>query len=579
MKISQISTKKIIALNLVLMASLFVFIPVLLDLIEISNRIFVILILGNLFLLLLIALMIVDIIFLFIKKQNYYIFSLVNMSLSLVIFILMMYSFLNNIFEVVYVMNYNATTLPLIYKIVAIWAGQDGSIMTWMLFNSIVINFYRIKNQNKEDLVFIRSVITSLIISTIFSIILFSMNPFNVELTLAFPTGRGLNPLLISPFMIWHPLFTFITYAIFLIPFTIIIAEVMTRNSKLLNSYQRNFYDFSLKFGWLVSTLSLGLGAYWAKIALNWGRYWGWDPVETVLLVPWFFITAFFHTIIFKKKNPLLIKINVSLIFFAIIFSTLITRTGNLSPLHSFAGGAELVIWVVVVGLILLCLSLYVIYIVLDYLMEEYKNKKLFFDYLSYILLFAFSFVCIFGLFVPPFTLLLSSYFPINVIYIGPEYFIITTLTIAVGLAVTLIFCSLWEYFEVKWIVAAILIGISIQLVVSYILLFLLNVWINPIMMIYFTSMFASIFKLSKNIKIRKGFVYFFRLNSKTIIHVGISFIMIGFLINPDLELYQDIFFITGFIILIIGIVPSILALFLTKKKSIKKLEPKYEIK
>jgi cytochrome c-type biogenesis protein CcmF len=476
-------------------------------------------------------------------------------------------------------MNYNHTTLPLIYKIVAIWAGQDGSILTWMLFNSIIINFYRIKNQNKEDLVFTRSVIISLIISAVFSIILFSMNPFNVDLTPIFPSGRGLNPLLISPFMIWHPLFTFITYAIFLVPFTITIAEVLTRNSQLLNSYQRNFFDFSLKFGWLVSTLSLGLGAYWAKIALNWGRYWGWDPVETVLLIPWFFITAFFHTIMFKKKNPLLIKINVSLIFFAVIFSTLITRTGELSPLHNFAAGAELVIWLVVVGLILLGLSLYVIYIVLDYLLEEYRKKKLFFDYLSYTFLFALSFVCIFGLFIPPFTLLLSSYFPINVIYIGPEYFILTTLTLAVGLALTLIFCSLWEYFEIKWIAAAILVGISIQLVVSYSLLFILNIWINPIMIIYFISIFASIFKLSNNFKIRKGFKYFFRLNSKTIIHIGISFILIGFLINPDLELYQDIFFITGFIILVIGILPSIFIVFFTKKENIEKLEVKLEIK
>jgi len=442
-----------------------------------------------------------------------------------------------------------------------IWAGQEGSIMTWMLFNSIIINFYRIKNQNKEDLVFIRSVIISLIISMLFLFVLFTMNPFKVKSPPVWPNGNltGSFDILLSPFMIWHPFFTFIAYAIFLVPFTITITEVITRNSKLLNSYQRNFYDFSLKFGWLVSTLSLGIGAYWAK--LSWGRYWGWDPVETVLLLPWVFITAFFHTIIFKKKNPLLIKINVSLIFLAIIFSTLITRTGDLSPLHSFTAGAELVIWLVVVGLILVCLSLYVIYIVLDYLVEEYRKKKLFFDYLSYFLLFGLSFVCIFGLFIPPFTLFLSNYFPINIIYIGPEYFIVTTFVLAVGLALSLIFCSLWEYFEIKWIAVGIL-------VVSYSLsFFLLNIGINPIMIIYFLSIFASIFKLSNNFKIRKGFKYFFRLNSKTIIHTGISFILVGFLINPDIELCQDIFFITGFIFLMIGIIPSILFTFFPKKK------------
>lgn len=564
-----ISTKKMLILNIGIIIGISLILPILLDLIEISRRILLISYLGTGLIIFLVILMLLDIAFLFFQKQNIYLFSLLNMSITLLMFLLMMYSFLNNIFEFVNVMNYSETTQPLIYKIVAIWAGQDGSIMIWILFNSIMINFFRINNQNKEDLVFIRSIIMSLIISSIFTIILFTMNPFNIDLTPDVPGGIGLNPLLISPFMIWHPFFTFLAYAIFLVPFTIIIAEVISRNSKLLNSYQQNFYDFSLKFGWLVSTLSIGLGAYWAKIALNWGRYWGWDPVEVVSLVPWFFITAFFHTIIFKKKNPILIKINVSLIFLSIIFSTLITRTGNLSPLHSFTGGSELLIWLIIVGLILVILPLYVIYIVLDYLTIEYKKKKLFFDYLSYILLFGLSFVCIFGLFIPPFTLFLSSYFPLDVIYIGPDYFIITTLILSVGLALTLIFCSLWEYFDIKWIALAIAIGLTVQSVFSFTLLLILDIWINPLLIIFFISIIASFYKLANNFEIRKGIKYFFRLNSKTIIHAGISFILVGFLIDPNLELYQDIFFITGFILLIIGIIPSIFSVFFTKKEEV----------
>lgn len=564
-----ISTKKMLILNIGIIIGISLILPILLDLIEISLRILLISYLGTGLIIFLVILMLLDIAFLFFQKQNIYLFSLLNMSITLLMFLLMMYSFLNNIFEFVNVMNYSETTQPLIYKIVAIWAGQDGSIMIWILFNSIMINFFRINNQNKEDLVFIRSIIMSLIISSIFTIILFTMNPFNIDLTPDVPGGIGLNPLLISPFMIWHPFFTFLAYAIFLVPFTIIIAEVISRNSKLLNSYQQNFYDFSLKFGWLVSTLSIGLGAYWAKIALNWGRYWGWDPVEVVSLVPWFFITAFFHTIIFKKKNPILIKINVSLIFLSIIFSTLITRTGNLSPLHSFTGGSELLIWLIIVGLILVILPLYVIYIVLDYLTIEYKKKKLFFDYLSYILLFGLSFVCIFGLFIPPFTLFLSSYFPLDVIYIGPDYFIITTLILSVGLALTLIFCSLWEYFDIKWIALAIAIGLTVQSVFSFTLLLILDIWINPLLIIFFISIIASFYKLANNFEIRKGIKYFFRLNSKTIIHAGISFILVGFLIDPNLELYQDIFFITGFILLIIGIIPSIFSVFFTKKEEV----------
>jgi cytochrome c-type biogenesis protein CcmF len=455
-----------------------------------------------------------------------------------------------------------------------------------MVLNSLVLFFYRVRNHDKRDHVVILSWIIGLVVLTVFLFSLYSLNPFSLEkhpLFPFFPEGSGLSEILLSPFMIWHPFFTFVAYAIFLIPFSIVIAEVLLEiinkyfprikgedalSVQLKNSYQRTFNDFALKFGWLVSSLSIGFGAYWAKIALNWGRYWGWDPVETVSLVPWFFITAYFHTVIFKKKNPILIKINTSLIFFSVLFSTLITRTGNLSPLHSFAGGAELLIWVVIVGLILVCLSLYVIYIVLDYLMEEYRKKKLFFDYLSYIFLFGLAFVCIFGLFIPPFTSYLSNYFPIDTIYIGPEYFIITTSILAVGLAITLIFCSLWEYFKIKWIALSVVVGISILSVFSFSLLFILGIWINPLLIIFFMSILASLFKLTNNFNVKKGVKYFFRLNSKTIIHAGISFILTGFLIDPILELSQDIFFITGFIFLIIGIVPSILTVFFAKGES-----------
>ncbi|MFX1572584.1 MAG: cytochrome c biogenesis protein CcsA [Promethearchaeota archaeon] len=567
MKFDRFLSRKILLLNIIVILGLFFFIPLILDLIEFSTRILIISYLGMILIAILIALILVDIFFLVFKRKNYYLLSILNMSINVLLFILMMYSFINNIFEIVYVMNYSHTTLAPIYKFVAIWAGEEGSIMTWMFFNSVVINFYRLNNQDQEDSIFIRSVIMSLIISTVFLFILFSLNPFRVNSPPDFPNGRGLNPLLISPFLIWHPFFTFIAYAIFLIPFIITIAEVTTRNSKLLNSYQQRFYDFSLKFGWLVLTLSIGLGAYWAKIASNWGRYWGWDPVETVSLIPWIFITAFFHTIIFKKKNPRLTKINVGLIFSSIVFSTLITRGGGLSSLHAFTGDANLVIWVVILGFMLICFTLYIIYIVLDYLMEEYRNKKLLFDYLSYLFLFGLAFVCTFGLFIPPFTHLLSNFLPIDVIFIGVDYFIVTSLSLATGLALSLIFCSLWEYFDIKWIGVAIIIGIMIQLALSYIVLIIFNIWINPILIIFFISLFSSLFKLGKNFNLNKGFKYFFRLNSKTIIHAGISLILAGFLVS---SMYKDIFFIPGFFLLLIGIIPSILITFFPKREVIQ---------
>ncbi len=577
MRLKQNTTANVVIISVGTIFFINIIIPLFLNLVEFNLKITIISILGSLLIISMIGLTIVDLSYLLLKKKNYILLSSLNMSLAISSFLLLEYCFLSNVFDIFYVWSYSSKSLPIIYKLVAIWAGESGSIMTWMVFNSIAIFFFRIKSQDKDDIVFIRSVIISLIISTVFLVLLFFLNPFKLETSIlfpAYPNGRGLNPLLISPFMIWHPFFTFISYATFLIPFTVVISEALTRNSKLLNSYQQKFFDFSLKFGWLVLSLSIGLGAYWAKIALTpWGRYWGWDPVEIVSLVPWFFVSAYFHNKIFQKKNPLLVKINVVLIFLSIIFSTLIVRGGGLSSLHAFTGATELVVWVVILGLILIIGSLYIIYIMLDYLFEEYRSPKLFFDYLSYIFLICLAFVCIFGLFIPPFTHFLSNYFAITVIFIRTDYYILSTLVLATGLAISLIFCSLWEYFSIKWISIAIIIALLFQSVVSYSLLFIFDIGIHPLIIIFLFAIFASLFKLSKNFNVKKGVKYFFRLNSKTIIHAGISFILVGFLIPSNFEIFQDIFFISGFILLMIGIVPSILISLLPSKSRLPKDE------
>ena len=580
MRLKQNTTANVIIISVGTIFIINIIIPLFLNLVEFDLKISIISILGNLLILSTIGLTIVDLSYLLLKKKNYILLSSLNLGLAVSSFLLLEYCFLSDFFDIVYIWSYSGKTLPTIYKIVAIWAGQSGSIMTWMVLNSIVIFFFRIKNQNNEDIVFIRSIMISLIISTGFLVVLFFLDPFRVEIPIIFLDGLGLNPLLISPFMIWHPFFTFVAYAIFLIPFTVIIAESLTRDSQLLNSYQKKFFDFSLKFGWLVLSLSIGLGAYWAKIALTpWGRYWGWDPVETTSIIPWFLVSAYFHTKIFQRKNPLLIKINIGLIFLSIIFSTLITRGGGISSLHAFTGNTELIVWVVLLGIILVIGSLYIIYVMLDYIFEEYRKPKLFFDYLSYVFLIALAFVCIFGLLIPPITHLLSNYLAIDVIFIGTEYYILSTLVLASGLAISLIFCSLWEYFSIKLISITIITAILIQSIISFSFLFIFDIGIHPLIIIYIIAIFASLFKLVQNFNIKKGAKYFFMLNSKTIIHMGIAFILVGFLILPSIEVFQDTFFISGFMLLMIGIIPLIVINLVPSKSKLTNNEIKQSIK
>ena len=244
MKIDHFSLKKILLIDLIVILSIAIVIPLVLDLFGLNIKIIAISFIGNFLIISTIIITIVDLFYLIRFRRNIYLLASLSMSFTISLFLLLEYCFLNDYYDFIYVWSYSKSTLPIIYKMVAIWAGEAGSIMTWMLFNSIIIFFYRLKNQIKDDIIFIISVIISLLISSIFLVILFSYEPFQIQTPFIFPNGLGLNQLLISPFMIWNPLFTFIAYAIFLIPFTISIIEIIKPNFSLENPTKNPFMIF-----------------------------------------------------------------------------------------------------------------------------------------------------------------------------------------------------------------------------------------------------------------------------------------------------------------------------------------------
>ena len=166
MKIDLYSLKKIFLIDLIVILSIVIVIPLVLDLFGLNVKILVISFIGNLLIISTIIITIFDLFYLLKLKRNIYLLSSLSMTLSISLFLLLEYCFVNDYFDIIYVWSYSKTTLPLIYKFVAIWAGEAGSIMTWMVFNTIVIFFYRLKNQNRDDTVFIMSTIVSMLISS-----------------------------------------------------------------------------------------------------------------------------------------------------------------------------------------------------------------------------------------------------------------------------------------------------------------------------------------------------------------------------------------------------------------------------
>jgi cytochrome c-type biogenesis protein CcsB len=88
-------------------------------------------------------------------------------------------------------------------------------------------------------------------------------------------------------------------------------------------------------FGFPVWTFGVIAGAIWADQA--WGRYWGWDPVETWAFITWVVYAAFLHaraTAGWRGRRAHYIQL---IGFASLVFNILVVQT-YFTGLHSYAG-------------------------------------------------------------------------------------------------------------------------------------------------------------------------------------------------------------------------------------------------
>jgi cytochrome c-type biogenesis protein CcsB len=88
-------------------------------------------------------------------------------------------------------------------------------------------------------------------------------------------------------------------------------------------------------FGFVTITFAIITGAVWAESA--WGRFWGWDPKETVAFVTWICYAAYLHaraTAGWQARRAAWINIaGLVIVLFNLFFVNLVV-----AGLHSYAG-------------------------------------------------------------------------------------------------------------------------------------------------------------------------------------------------------------------------------------------------
>ncbi|WP_027184866.1 heme lyase CcmF/NrfE family subunit [Desulfovibrio inopinatus] len=258
-------------------------------------------------------------------------------------------------FSYKYVADYTDSLLPMFYTITAFWAGQAGSILFWGWMTSLcglifsLTPAYETMSDSTKRLfwLFYLSVLAFFLL-----VLTGPNNPF-IGLSPAPADGKGLNPLLQNPGMIFHPPLLFLGYAGFCVPACLGLAAWMTDETGWLDR-SRNFTIIS----WVFLTAGIILGGWWSYMELGWGGYWAWDPVENASLIPWLVGTAFIHTAIVGRRFKIFGKTNVFLAMLTLVlcfFGTYLVRSGVIDSLHAFGDGG--------VGLPLLLFVLYTVFV------------------------------------------------------------------------------------------------------------------------------------------------------------------------------------------------------------------------
>ena len=282
---------------------------------------------------------------------------LAQLQLGLIVlsFVALWHAFYVHDFSVKYVAHHSNTLLPTPYRLSAIWAGHEGSLVLWVLMLalwSVAVALFS-KRLPQALVAQVLGVMGAVSVGFLTFILTLS-NPFARQ----FPApaeGRDLTPLLQDPGLVIHPPMLYMGYVGLSVAFAFAMAALLS--GRLDAAWARWARPWTVA-AWGFLTLGIALGSWWAYYELGWGGWWFWDPVENASLMPWLVATALIHSLMVTDKRGQFKAWTVLLAIAAFSLSllgTFLVRSGVLTSVHAFAtdpgrGVFILLFLVVVVG-------------------------------------------------------------------------------------------------------------------------------------------------------------------------------------------------------------------------------------
>ena len=247
------------------------------------------------------------------------------------------HAFVTNDFSVALAANHSNSTLPLIFRVTAVWGNHEGSILLWTMILSMWTVAVSVFSRQLDDRMVARVLgVMGLISCGFIMFTLFTSNPFER----VFPPsadGNDLNPLLQDAGMVIHPPMLYMGYVGFVVAFAFAVSALLS--GRLDAAWARWSRPWTTA-AWCFLTVGIALGSFWAYYELGWGGWWFWDPVENASFMPWLVGTALIHSLAVTEKRggfKMWTALLAILAFSLSLLGTFIVRSGVLSSVHAFA--------------------------------------------------------------------------------------------------------------------------------------------------------------------------------------------------------------------------------------------------
>jgi cytochrome c-type biogenesis protein CcmF len=278
-----------------------------------------------------------------------WLFGLVTVAALLLVTALISYDF-----SIAYVARNTLRGTPLYYRVTALWGSLEGSLLLWLWLLSFFSAAVVLSQRRKLRDLMPYAVAVLLAVSAFFLFIMVvPASPFRPQSPIP-ADGRGLNPLLLTTSMIFHPVFLYLGFVVFTIPFAFAVGALVS--GRFGDEWIIATRRWTI-MAWYFLTVGILIGGWWAYTTLGWGGYWAWDPVENASFMPWLLGTAFLHSVMIQEYRKMLKTWNLSLIiltFAMTMFGTFLTRSGIISSVHAFSNSSLGAYFLIFIGLLLL---------------------------------------------------------------------------------------------------------------------------------------------------------------------------------------------------------------------------------